>query len=312
MYKANSKEDFIAGVNEVFSQESFPAFREELIALAEGKARFEGEAINQTLTGEKIHVALSWSVAPGNEDASRRLFVSIIDITARKWAEEKLDAKLTELEQHNNEITLVNEMGELLQTCHTVEEASAVVAQFAQQLFPYQSGALCIIAPSRNLVDAITTWGEFPPQDRIFTPDACWALRRGQVHRVTDPGSGLLCRHVSLPLPISYLCVPMMAQGETLGILHLRSGQPVAGQTKEEQAAIMVSQQLLVVTLAEQIALALTNLKLQESLHHQAIRDPLTNLFNRRYMEETLERELRRAERRKVPLGIIMFDLDHF
>ncbi len=312
LYKANSKETFLAGLNVVFSEESIPTFREELIALAEGKARFEGEAINQTLTGDKIHVVLSWSVAPGNENASRRLFVSIIDITARKQAEEKLAATVAELEQRNHETTLLNEMGDLLQTCHTVEEARAVVSQFAQKLFPNLSGALCLIAPSRNLVDAITTWGEFPLQDRIFTPDDCWALRRGRTHWVTDPGSGLLCRHVSPPLPASWLCVPMMAQGETLGILHLRSGQPAVSQTREEQAAVMASQQLLAVAMTEQIALALANLKMQESLHRQAIRDPLTGLFNRRYLEETLERELRRAERRKASLGIIMFDLDHF
>ncbi|MBI5842503.1 MAG: PAS domain S-box protein [Chloroflexi bacterium] len=321
LYKADSKEDFLADLSVVFSEESTLTFREELIALAEGKTRFEGEAINQTLTGDKIHVALSWSVAPGADQASRRLFVSITDITARKRAEEKLDAKVTELEQHNREIKLLNEMGDLLQSCHTVEEASAAVTQFAQRLFPNQSGALYLIAASRNLVNAITTWGEFPSQDLIFTPDDCWALRRGQVHSVTDPGlGGLPCKHVSpsldgtqdVPLPASYLCVPMMAQGETLGILHLRSGQPAASQTREEQAAVMASQQQLAVTLTEQISLALANLKLREALHSQAIRDPLTGLFNRRYMEETLERELRRAERRKASLGIIMFDLDHF
>ncbi|MBI5841870.1 MAG: diguanylate cyclase [Chloroflexi bacterium] len=318
LYQAKSKEDFLAGLNVVLSEEAIPTFREELIALAEGKTRFEGEAINQTLAGDKIHVALSWSVAPDGDKGARRLFVSINDITARRRAEEKLAAKVIELERRSREIKLLNEMGDLLQTCQTIEEAGTVVTQFAQRLFPNQAGSLCLIAASRNLVDAIAAWGEFPPQDRIFTPDDCWALRRGQVHSVTDPDSRLLCRHVSQPFGTErqpeggYLCAPMIAQGETLGILHLRSGQPAPSQTREEQAAVMASQQLLVVAMAEQIALSLANLKIQESLRRQAIRDPLTGLFNRRYMEETLERELRRAERRRTPLGIIMFDLDHF
>ena len=127
-----------------------------------------------------------------------------------------------------------------------------------------------------------------------------------------DPRSGPLCKHVSQPVTNGYLCVPMMAQGETLGILHLRSGQPAASQTGQEQETLAVSQGQLAVTLAEHIALALANLELRETLRQQAIRDPLTGLFNRRYMEETLERELRRAERRKVSLGVVMFDLDHF
>jgi diguanylate cyclase (GGDEF)-like protein len=104
----------------------------------------------------------------------------------------------------------------------------------------------------------------------------------------------------------------MMAQGETLGVLHLQSGKPSPSQTQEERETLAASQQQLAVTLAEHVALALANLKLRETLRQQAIRDPLTGLFNRRYMEETLERELRRAERRQAPLGVIMFDLDHF
>jgi diguanylate cyclase (GGDEF)-like protein len=68
----------------------------------------------------------------------------------------------------------------------------------------------------------------------------------------------------------------------------------------------------LAATAAEHIALALANLNLRETLRHQAVRDPLTGLFNRRYLEETLERELRRAERRSLPLAVIMLDIDHF
>ena len=318
LYTAKSKEDFLASPNVVFTEESFPTFREELIALADGKTGFESETINQTFTGDKLSIALSWSVAPGDDKGLRRLFVSISDITARKQAEGKLAAKVIEVEQHNNEVTLLNTMGDLLQTCQTVEEAGAVVSQFAQKLFTGQSGALYLIAPSRNFVEAVADWGESPIQDRVFTPDDCWALRRGQVHYMADPRSGLLCRHVRQSFGSErqpkdyYLCVPMMAQGETLGILHLQSDQPAASQTGQEQEALTASQQQLAVTLAEHIALALANLKLREALRSQAIRDPLTGLFNRRYMEETLERELRRAERRKAPLGIIMFDLDHF
>jgi diguanylate cyclase (GGDEF)-like protein/PAS domain S-box-containing protein len=51
---------------------------------------------------------------------------------------------------------------------------------------------------------------------------------------------------------------------------------------------------------------------LQSKLREQAIRDPLTNLFNRRYLEETLERELARAAREDYSLCVIMIDLDHF
>ena len=59
-------------------------------------------------------------------------------------------------------------------------------------------------------------------------------------------------------------------------------------------------------------ALVLNNVRLREALREQSIRDPLTGLFNRRYMEETLQRELGRMERQERPLGIVMMDLDRF
>jgi diguanylate cyclase (GGDEF)-like protein len=94
----------------------------------------------------------------------------------------------------------------------------------------------------------------------------------------------------------------MMAQGEPLGVLYL---QPLDGGSApiDEKRAIIV---------AERIALALANLKLRAALQNLSFRDPLTGLFNRRYMEESLERELRRAVRNQHPVGVILCDLDHF
>jgi diguanylate cyclase (GGDEF)-like protein len=105
------------------------------------------------------------------------------------------------------------------------------------------------------------------------------------------------------PLAGAYLCVPMMAHGEALGVLNLTLPEP--GPATE-------TRQRLAMTVAEHIALSLANLKLHETLRSQSIRDPLTGLFNRRYMEESLEREMRRASRGRHPVGIIMLDLDHF
>ena len=98
--------------------------------------------------------------------------------------------------------------------------------------------------------------------------------------------------------------MPMMAQGETLGILHLQSGS--------HQERLSEPLQRLAVNVSEHIALALANLKLREILRSQAIRDPLTGLFNRRYMEESLERELHRAHRKHSTVGILALDIDRF
>jgi diguanylate cyclase (GGDEF)-like protein/PAS domain S-box-containing protein len=232
------------------------------------------------------------------------------DITKRKKTEadlqeanQKLEAWVSELEQRTHEMTLLNEMGDVLRACLTTEEAYSVIVRVAQQVFPAQVGALYVIAPSRNLVEAVAVWGNPALAERTFPPPECWALRRGRTHWVENSQSGLICRHIHHPSPNGYLCIPMMAQSEAIGVLHLM--QP-------DNIKMTESKQRLAVTMSEHIAMALSNLRLHETLRSQSIRDPLTGLFNRRFMEESLELEIRRAARNQRPLGMIMVDLDHF
>ncbi len=232
------------------------------------------------------------------------------DITKRKKTEaalqeanQKLEAWVNELEQRTREMTLLNDMGDILRACLSTEEAYKVIVQVAQQIFPVKVGALYIISPSRNTVEATAVWGDTALAERAFSPPECWALRRGRTHSVEQPGSGLICRHIHQPLPYGYLCIPMMAQSEALGVLHLM--QP-------DNVKMTEAKQRLAETMSEHIAMALSNLKLHETLRSQSIRDPLTGLFNRRFMEEALELEIRRAARNQRPLGMIMIDMDNF
>ncbi|HLB69737.1 MAG TPA: PAS domain S-box protein [Candidatus Methanoperedens sp.] len=90
LYKAKSKEELLSSLRIVFGEASDEAFREELISIAEGKPRFEIEAVNRTLTGEKKNIALRWSMAPEHEARWSKVLVSVIDSTERKRAEEAL------------------------------------------------------------------------------------------------------------------------------------------------------------------------------------------------------------------------------
>ena len=218
--------------------------------------------------------------------------------------------RTVELEQRNHEISLLGEMSDFLQACNTAEEAYGVITRTGEHLFPDTMGALFIYSASRNDLEALASWGGLAsnPNESVFTPEECWALRRGRAHRIENPRTGLSCRHLPSPLASKYLCVPMVAQGDVLGVVHLRRNS-LAAESADSAGPL---NERLAVTLAEHVALALTNLKLRETLRNQSIRDPLTGLFNRRYMEETLEREMRRAERSQAPLGVVMLDLDHF
>jgi len=229
-----------------------------------------------------------------------------------KDANERLVDWVEELQLRAQDMRLLNEIGDHLQACHSVQEAYAVLAQYGGSLFPDEPGALCMLSEGHNLVECVAAWGTPPPAEEVFTPDDCWALRRGRPHVVEGPDARLVCRHVGTPPPAAYVCVPLMAQTTALGVLHLIEGPREAKPESALAPHHALARRQLAFTVADQVALALSNLRLQESLRDQAIRDPLTGLFNRRYMQESLDRELRRAKRRRTPMGVIMIDIDHF
>ena len=232
------------------------------------------------------------------------------DITERQKAEEalrqankKLEAWVGELEQRTREMTLLSEMGDILRACLTKEEVYEAIVRVAQELFPLQGGALFVLGPLRNIAEAVAEWGDTSAIELTFSPEACWALRRGRIHWVEDSSIGLLCKHLQSPPPSGYLCIPMMAQSEALGILHL---------VQPDSAPMPEAKLRLAVAMAEHVAMALSNLRLHETLRNQSIRDQLTGLFNRSFMEESLEIELRRAVRTQHSFNVIMMSLDNF
>jgi len=234
--------------------------------------------------------------------------------TALRESNAKLRQGVDELQRHNNKMILLNDMGDLLQSCSSIEEAYTIIAQFGERLFRKDSGALYMINNSQNTVEAAVVWGTQPPEPDTFALDQCWALRRGRMHLMNESGLELPCPHLQARPPLAALCIPMIAQGETMGIFHLQSGLAPLGERNgaHRHGAISEIQLQLAKTMADTIALALANLKLRMSLLHQSIRDPLTDLFNRRYLEETLEREVRRATRLEGSVAVIMLDIDHF
>ncbi len=222
---------------------------------------------------------------------------------------ERLVLHAEKLSQHNAKMTRLNEMRDLLQSCITVEEAYLIIGQLGQDLFSEESGAVYMINNSQSILEALVSWGNLSEQD-TFKLDECWALRRGRVHtRHDENGFELLCPHLKNQPPLAALCIPLIAQGEAMGIFHLQSNVLLDG---EQAAAFSQTQQQLALAMADTIALALANLKLRTSLLHQSIRDPLTGLFNRRYLEETLEREVHRAARLQRSVAVIMLDIDRF
>jgi diguanylate cyclase (GGDEF)-like protein/PAS domain S-box-containing protein len=225
------------------------------------------------------------------------------DISERKAMEERIAQQNLErgdsihrLQRQSEELTALAEMARLVQSARLPAEVYELIGHFALKLFGV-AGALGIIGASRAEVDQVARWGAERQAEPTFQSADCWALRTGRPHASGKGGTS--CRHVS-PDHGPTLCVPLVAQGETLGVLQLHGEAPAA------QAAQLLD------AFTEQLALAIANLQLRETLRSQAIRDPLTELYNRRYMDETLLQELSRVRRKEAPLSVVMIDIDHF
>ncbi len=216
---------------------------------------------------------------------------------------QRLQESISALERQHRQVSLMGEAANLLQAAASVEEAFQIGSQLLGQLLGRYAGACYVFKESRNLLDLVARWGTTGRRKSCSGPEQCWALRLGKPYG-TEGGQALLgCSHVGAGDTVESLCLPLVAQGETLGVLHLTVPRP--GLIDPESRRLAGS-------LAEILALALANLRLRETLRSQSIRDPLTGLFNRRFMEESLERELGRAERNCEPVSVVMLDLDHF
>jgi diguanylate cyclase (GGDEF)-like protein/PAS domain S-box-containing protein len=234
-------------------------------------------------------------------------------VEAERKHVESMDRVVQQLRLRAQQMTMLNEMGDLLECCANSDEAGQVVAHSVQKLFPEAlSGTLYLLKSSQNLLGGAVSWGGAGVSEQTFLPELCWAIRRGQPHWSEPSGVGIVCSHLSPHSSVRSLCVPMVAQGSTLGMLHVEFGRnPPPGQESAAGSPTDTTQPLAV-RAAGQIALSLASLNLRETLREQSIRDPLTGLFNRRFMEESLDREMLRAERRKQPVSILFLDLDHF
>src|SRR5690606_19820944 len=136
-----------------------------------------------------------------------------------------------------------------------------------------------VMGSDRSQVQLVAQWGDEPSLAEQFTSECCWALRRSRSHRYGGARLAPACNHADLHGVSEYTCIPMMAQGEALGVLHMRN-QAGDGHL---HASVLRSRERIVVSVGEHIALALANLKLRDTLRLQATRDPLTGLYNRRY-----------------------------
>lgn len=197
-------------------------------------------------------------------------------------------------------------MTDMLQAAETYDDASAVLMATAQRLLPDFGTALYVFNNSRDRLDLARAWDlpESYVAPDALSPSNCWALKRGKPH-INDPGANtLLCAHHCGDTPT--VEIPMMASGQLHGLLILTHAPGETAFTELKDIRRLGR------ALADSMSLALSNIGLRDKLRTQSLRDPLTGLYNRRYMEDALERFVSLGSRGGKSTAVIMLDLDDF
>lgn len=254
--------------------------------------------------------------------------VTFTDVTQARRAALELDAAKKEADEarnraeevlaqervRRNEARLLAALDEWLQSCKSLDELFRIVHSFMVKLLPGSSGELYVYSNSRDVLDGVCSWNTETRHDHI-TPDSCWSLRRGRHYEFTREGLCFVCDHVdtapsgdTAPTgdndgPEHYLCVPVVAHGDTVGLLHFRFDNLRRAETGIEDPSRFA------VSCGEHISMAIANVKLRDELRDQSIRDPLTGLFNRRHFMEAMRRQMGSGG---PGFGIVSFDADHF
>jgi diguanylate cyclase (GGDEF)-like protein/PAS domain S-box-containing protein len=242
---------------------------------------------------------------------------TIRDITYRKDLEQELQASneklkewLGQAETRAQDIVLIGEMVQWIDSCDSIKEATKIAGHYLEQLFQGDDGFLAFVNLDCNNLEAECIFGR-PAGDLFFSNDECWGIRLGKLHSCDWKDNCQVCRHLGDGYKGTYIEIPLIAQGHPLGLICIQHAA-TAGIDSKESAAWLTAKKEIAARTAEPLSLALANTKLRATLREQANRDPLTGLHNRRYMEEALERELHRAGREQRGIGFIMGDIDHF
>lgn len=234
---------------------------------------------------------------------------SSTDITERKNHENQLRLSQLEMAQHNREMQFINELNSYLQVCRSFEETHPIIQHYVTKIFANHSGVLYLFDDSHSLVEPVVRWGDFQNSPPVaILPDDCWGLRQGKLHIVDETDNVIVCNHMHGNYVHGYVCAPVIAQGEMIGVLSVTLGHISEQQVSRSRESIT----RLIAMAADNLAMALVSLKLREALRNRSVRDPLTKLFNRRYLDETMARELSNCQRSGRSLGMIMLDIDHF
>lgn len=292
--------------------ETDPTAAEKITHACQRRREVRLDILNYTRTGQPFWVDLK--VTPVYDSTGRHThFISTMrDISERKALEQQNDEMRHSEDLRQSERQLMALTSEWLYSAKSFQELLMVVKRAIHTLIPEADGALYIFDDSRTVLELATTWGTIPEFERHILPDDCWALRRGRAYAYGLKPIEFACDHVHKK-GTPYFCLPIVAQGETIGLMHIIfDGFEEGGLMRHMRDGVLRNRWDISLICAEQISLAVANVRLRQELQDKSVRDPLTGLWNRRWFMERAPRELVIAQRAAEPVALVSLDVDHF
>lgn len=165
------------------------------------------------------------------------------------------------LKKSHDELVQRSWLSELLQSCVDVKEASAVIVRVAPNLFPDASGTLYLQTGAQPLLEQVAYWGAAAAAQN-FGRDDCWALRRSVSHLAGQ--GGLCCPHTGPTPNATSLCLPLLARGESIGVLHLSGANLAPRRELAEGVAALIAMSLAHLQLSDTLRQQMRKLELAE------------------------------------------------
>ncbi|MBA3813058.1 MAG: diguanylate cyclase [Alphaproteobacteria bacterium] len=214
-------------------------------------------------------------------------------------------SKTFQIHEKMKELQYFNDLIEALRDCSSLKKAVQPIAKYCKLLLPSTSGSVYFTDDTAKNLHPFSSWGGKPLKLNSFPLNACVALQQGKPYHLSNNSLHNLCEHLETERNHGFhLCLPLWDQDDILGLIQIHNYSSSDADPKNPF--------LLPETLARQLSLSISRLKLRDLLKNQVIHDPLTNLFNRRYLDEVFEREFQKAKRYSRPLSVLMIDIDYF
>ncbi|MEP5624988.1 MAG: PAS domain-containing protein, partial [Hyphomicrobiales bacterium] len=290
-------------------QDTDPRTVEDISQALSNRRMVRTEILNYSKDGEPYWIDLSVSPVHNSEGVLTHFMSVERDITDRKKLSEKTERALQLETERRRERKILSQMSEWLFSARSQNELHRVISSSMAKMFPGTVGSFFVYSNSRDVLENVCAWGEEPSHKHIHA-DECWSLRRGRAYSHGTTEIYFACEHVEQSENV-YFCLPIIAHGDTIGLMHIAFPDlPLDGRDNVQVRDAILTTWELALICAEQVSLAIANVKLHDELQQNSVKDALTGLWNRRWFVDRAHREIKRAAENDNPFTVISLDID--